>query len=66
MGLFSGKSSARAAYTTEPGTDPESGEAVVNLRSGMTGGHVVSSHATKKEAKAEADRLAAMWDALDN
>jgi hypothetical protein len=56
--------SARSAYTTEPGFDPEDGTPVINIRSQMTGGHIVTSRDTQREADAECDRLAAMWDAL--
>lgn len=51
----------RAAYTTEPATDPESGEPCIGLRSQMTGGHIVSFHDTEADANAEADKLAALW-----
>lgn len=59
MGLFSRKT--QTTHTTEPGTDPESGEPVVNIRSHMTGGHIVTSRRTQAEADAEAARLAQAW-----
>ncbi|CAL9403608.1 hypothetical protein SUDANB106_01520 [Streptomyces sp. enrichment culture] len=65
MGLFRRTTSARSAYTTEPTTDPETGRPAVGLRSAMTGGHIVSFHATKAEAEQAADRLAAQWDQLN-
>lgn len=58
------RADTRLAYTIEPGLDPETGEPVFNLRSKMTGGHIVSIHATRQEAETEAARLAAGWDAL--
>jgi len=66
MGLFSrgNSSSARSAYSTEPTTDPESGQPCIGLRSQMTGGHIVSFHDSETEANKEADRLAAIWDSL--
>ncbi|SEP65004.1 hypothetical protein [Streptomyces radiopugnans] len=64
MGLFRRTTSARSAYTTEPTTDPETGRPAIGLRSGMTGGHIVSLHATRAEAEQAADRLAAQWDTL--
>ncbi|MGY1452654.1 hypothetical protein [Streptomyces sp. SS8] len=64
MGLFRRNNSARSAYTTEATTDPETGQPAVGLRSGMTGGHIVSFHGTKAEAEKAADRLAAQWDKL--
>ncbi|MGY1453822.1 hypothetical protein [Streptomyces sp. SS8] len=65
MGLFRRTSSARSAYTTELTTDPETGRPAIGLRSGMTGGHIVSLHATCEEAEQAADRLAAQWDQLN-
>jgi hypothetical protein len=64
MGLFRRTTSARSAYTTEPTTDPETGRPAIGLRSEMTGGHIVSLHATRAEAEQAADRLAAQWDSL--
>ncbi|MFP8882606.1 hypothetical protein [Streptomyces mangrovi] len=64
MGLFRRTTTARSAYTTEATTDPETGQPAVGLRSGMTGGHIVSFHATKAEAEKAADRLAQQWDKL--
>ncbi|GAA3616887.1 hypothetical protein ACG5V6_14655 [Streptomyces chitinivorans] len=64
MGLFRRTTSARSAYTTEATTDPETGRPAIGLRSGMTGGHIVSLHATREEAEQAADRLAAQWDTL--
>lgn len=56
MGLFS-----RPTHTTESGTDPESGQPVINIRSHTTGGHIVTSRSTQAEADAEAARLSRMW-----
>lgn len=64
MGLFSRTTSARSAYTVEPTTDPETGRPAFGLRSEMTGGHIVSFHDTRAEAKRAGDRLAAQWDNL--
>lgn len=64
MGLFRRTTPARSAYTTEPTTDPETGRPAIGLRSEMTGGHIVSFHATREEAEKATDRLAAQWDNL--
>lgn len=62
--LYSAAADVRGAYTTEPATDPESGEPCIALRSNMTGGHVVSLHDTQEEADDAADTLAAHWNNL--
>ncbi|MCI0385427.1 hypothetical protein [Streptomyces sp. CNQ085] len=60
MGLFRRTTSARSAYTT----DLETGRPTIGLRSAVTGGHIVSLHATREEAEQAADRLAQQWDQL--